>query len=79
MFEWAFASDEAQPDADLSKDEQRSKERWAISRRHYFYQERAKAKCASFHAVSNLIVVGFSSGVFCLYELPDFIMIHTLR
>jgi periodic tryptophan protein 2 len=28
---------------------------------------------------SSLLTVGFSSGIFGLYELPDFNDIHTLR
>lgn len=42
-------------------------------------QNNAKAKCAAYHAESNLLVAGFSNGLFGLYELPDFNMIHTLR
>ena len=34
--------------------------------------------CATFHAASNLLVVGFSSGIFGIWELPDFTNIHTL-
>ena len=53
--------------------------RWRIVQRNYFLQSRAKANCASFHADSNLLIVGFSNGLFGLYELPEFTMIHTLR
>ena len=42
-------------------------------------QNNAKAKCAAYYAESNLLVAGFSNGLFGLYELPDFNMIHTLR
>jgi periodic tryptophan protein 2 len=42
-------------------------------------QNDAKLNCAAFHAPSNLLVVGFSNGLFGLYELPDFNMIHMLR
>jgi periodic tryptophan protein 2 len=42
-------------------------------------QNDAKLNCAAFHAPSNLLVVGFSNGLFGLYELPDFTMIHMLR
>ena len=51
---------------------------WRISQRHYFMQNNAKVKCAAYHAASNLIVAGFSNGIFGLYEMPDFNMIHTL-
>ena len=42
-------------------------------------QKNAKVKCAAYHAESDLLVAGFSNGLFGLYELPDFNMIHTLR
>ena len=41
-------------------------------------QSNAKVKCAAYHSTSNLIVAGFSNGIFGLYEMPDFTMIHTL-
>ena len=53
--------------------------RWRISERHYFMQNNAKVNCVAYHAASNILVAGFSSGLFGLYELPDFNMIHTLR
>ena len=53
--------------------------RWRIVKRDYFLQNNAKVNCATYHAASDLIVVGFSNGIFGLYELPDFNMIHTLR
>ena len=52
---------------------------WRIVERHYFMQKNAKVKCAAYHAESDLLVAGFSNGLFGLYELPDFNMIHTLR
>ena len=47
--------------------------------KHFFMQNNAKMKCAAYHAASNLLVAGFSNGLFGLYELPEFNMIHTLR
>ncbi|KAI5924647.1 WD40-repeat-containing domain protein [Camillea tinctor] len=52
--------------------------RWRIVRRHYFMQGSASVRCASFHPESNLLVAGFSNGIFGLYEMPDFNNIHTL-
>lgn len=34
--------------------------------------------CAELHRATNVLVVGFSNGVFGLYEMPDFNNIHTL-
>lgn len=42
-------------------------------------QNEAKVNCAAFHAPSNLLVVGFSNGLFGLYDLPEFNQIHQLR
>lgn len=53
--------------------------RWRIMQKHFFMQNNAKMKCAAYHAESNLLVTGFSNGLFGLYELPEFNMIHTLR
>ena len=52
--------------------------RWRVVNRHYFMQNHAKTTCATFHASSGLLVVGFSNGIFGLYELPDFNVLHTL-
>ncbi|KAL5499177.1 PWP2 [Sanghuangporus vaninii] len=52
--------------------------RWGISRRNYFNQPGTKVICSTFHSPSNLLVVGFSTGVFGLWEMPGFTNIHTL-
>lgn len=53
--------------------------RWRIVKKDFFMQNDAKVNCAAFHAPSNLLVVGFSNGLFGLYDLPEFNMIHLLR
>lgn len=65
-------------DLDLIEDEEVSSN-WRIVGRHYFMQNNAKVKAVAFHPGSNLLVAGFSNGLFGLYELPEFNMIHTLR
>lgn len=54
--------------------------RFKLMAKHYFNQDHAKVLCTALHPASqvDLLVVGFSSGVFGLYELPDFNNIHTL-
>ncbi|KIY70735.1 WD40 repeat-like protein [Cylindrobasidium torrendii FP15055 ss-10] len=52
--------------------------RWGVSERHYFNQSGTKVVCATFHSRTNLLIVGFSSGVFGLWEMPGFSNIHTL-
>lgn len=50
---------------------------WRITAKNFFYSE-GKVKCVTFHAKSNLLVVGFSHGEFRIYELPDFNLIQQL-
>lgn len=53
--------------------------RWRIIKKEFFQQPHATVNCAAFHGPSNLLVVGFSNGLFGLYELPEFNTIHILR
>ncbi|TFK81754.1 WD40 repeat-like protein [Polyporus arcularius HHB13444] len=52
--------------------------RWGVHKRHYFNQPGTKVVCTTFHRGSSLLVVGFSTGVFGLWEMPAFSNIHTL-
>jgi periodic tryptophan protein 2 len=54
------------------------KARWKIKSRHFFQQEGTDVTCCSFNTDTQLLVVGFSSGLFGLYELPTVSNIHTL-
>ncbi|RYP59918.1 hypothetical protein DL769_008337 [Monosporascus sp. CRB-8-3] len=81
VFDWQYTRhpDAPPPDDDEDmEDADDSDMRWRIVRRHYFMQNNAHVRCASFHPDSNLLVAGFSNGIFGLYEMPDFNMIHTL-
>ena len=74
VFDWQYTGrpdldDDMQDDDDM---------RWRIVKKHYFMQSSATLRCAAFHPESNLLVAGFSNGLFGLYEMPDFNMIHTL-
>ncbi|ORX46795.1 WD40 repeat-like protein [Hesseltinella vesiculosa] len=53
--------------------------RWRVHEKHYFQQGHGvQVKSCQFHPQSNLVVVGFSNGVFGLYEVPSFVNIHSL-
>lgn len=52
--------------------------RWGIQSRHFFNQANTKVACATFHPGTSLLIVGFSSGVFGLWEMPAFTPVHTL-
>ena len=76
LFIWGCSS---KPDGMDGDDIIEADPQWRIHERHYFKQSRARVKSAAYHTQSNLLVVGFSNGIFGLYELPGFNMIHTLR
>jgi periodic tryptophan protein 2 len=52
--------------------------RWGVHKRNYFNQPGTKVVCSTFHPSSNLLVIGFSTGVFGLWEMPAFSNVHTL-
>ncbi|KAF2094397.1 WD40 repeat-like protein [Rhizodiscina lignyota] len=76
VFQWKYLPPhDADPDDEDIEDDQM---RWRIAKRHYFMQAPAHVSCAAYHAPSNLLVAGFSNGVFGIYEMPDFNAIHNL-
>jgi periodic tryptophan protein 2 len=83
VFTWAAKvsetdSDEPVPINDAGLAESIINTRWGICKRNYFNQPGTRVVCTTYHASSNLLVVGFSTGVFGLWELPGFTNIHTL-
>ncbi|KAF6837045.1 periodic tryptophan protein 2 [Colletotrichum musicola] len=78
VFDWQYVGKPVQ-DEDAMVDDEDEDMRWRIVDRHYFMQNNAHLRCATFHPGSNLLVAGFSNGTFGLYEMPDFNMIHTLN
>ncbi|KAJ3936214.1 MAG: WD40 repeat-like protein [Lentinula lateritia] len=61
--------------------------RWGVHRREYFNvpgsnvstsSRPAKVITTTYHASSSLLIVGFSTGIFGLWELPAFTNLHTL-
>ena len=81
VFQWAYLQDPNAPepaDDEMEDIDDDSQMQWRIAERHYFLQNNAKVNCVAYHAETNLLVAGFSNGVFGLYEMPEFNMIHTL-
>lgn len=78
LFRWAYMQ---RPSAEQLNGDVDGEDnmRWRIADRHYFMQNNAYVTCAAYHAASDILVVGFSNGIFGLYELPDFNQIHNLR
>jgi periodic tryptophan protein 2 len=82
LFQWAYIRDPNAPepteDEDMEDLSQDRIARWRIVQRYYFMQNSAKVNCVAYHPGSNLLVAGFSNGIFGLYEMPEFNMIHSL-
>ncbi|KOS18893.1 Periodic tryptophan protein 2 -like protein [Escovopsis weberi] len=83
VFDWKYvkpinrSAEDDRMDEDQDEDDE-SDMRWRIVQKHFFMQGSAHVRCASFHAASNLLVAGFSNGLFGLYEMPDLNNIHKL-
>ncbi|KAF5453210.1 hypothetical protein F2P56_028127 [Juglans regia] len=52
--------------------------KWSLLRKDCFNQAPAKLTACDYHRGLDMMVVGFSNGVFGLYRLPDFVCIHLL-
>ncbi|KAI0289387.1 WD repeat protein [Russula brevipes] len=85
VFVWRAKASDASSDDDHNDDQTSTSRnpsvarvRWGIHQRHYFNQANAKVVCSTFHKPSGLLIVGFSSGVFGLWEMPTFTNVHTL-
>ncbi|TPX10922.1 uncharacterized protein E0L32_008128 [Thyridium curvatum] len=76
VFDWQYVGRPRAEDEMVDEDEDDM--RWRIVNRHYFMQNNTSLRCAAYHPDSNLLVAGFSNGIFGLYEMPEFNMIHTL-
>ncbi|KAE9604591.1 putative transcription factor WD40-like family [Lupinus albus] len=60
------------------EDEYLCRGKWEMLRKDCFTQAPAKATACDFHRGLDMVVVGFSSGVFGLYQMPEFVCIHLL-
>ncbi|MCJ1422755.1 hypothetical protein MMC29_000635 [Sticta canariensis] len=78
LFQWSYCSKSGIDNSSDVLGDEDAIVRWRITQRHFFMQSNAKVNCATYHASTNLFVAGFSNGLFGLYELPAFNMIHTL-
>ena len=51
---------------------------WHLHAKHFFNADNARVNSVAFHDASGMLVVGFSSGMFGVYLMPDFSLVHTL-
>lgn len=54
------------------------KQKWGLLRKDDFSQAPSKVTACDYHRGLDMVVVGFSNGVFGLYQMPDFVCIHLL-
>ncbi|XP_048140002.1 periodic tryptophan protein 2 isoform X2 [Rhodamnia argentea] len=52
--------------------------KWKLLSKDSFMQAPARLTSCDYHCGLDLLVVGFSNGVFGLYQMPDFVCIHLL-
>ncbi|XP_044487276.1 periodic tryptophan protein 2 [Mangifera indica] len=62
--------------SDLGEEEYLHKQKWELLRKDDFPQAPAKLTACDYHRGLDMMVVGFSNGVFGLYQMPDFVCIH---
>jgi len=51
---------------------------WVYQARHYFNQDRTGVVATTYNERSKILAIGFSSGLFGLYEMPSVANIHTM-
>ncbi|XP_039116001.1 periodic tryptophan protein 2-like [Dioscorea cayenensis subsp. rotundata] len=52
--------------------------KWELVKKDFFMQTPAKLTACDYHRELDMVVVGFSNGIFGLYQMPDFVCIHLL-
>jgi len=72
-----YAEDGTEEEVSNDKDKEEYA-KWMLQAKHFFHQDQTDLTCAEFHKESNVLVVGFSTGIFMLYEMPEFVQIHSL-
>lgn len=70
--------DEKDDTLDLEDRFQLHKLKWELIKKDFFMQAPAKLTACDYHRGLDMVVVGFSNGVFRLYQMPDFVCIHLL-
>eukprot|EP00794_Sanderia_malayensis_P007000 gene6999-7785_t len=70
--------EEQEDGQDMSQEETEDKVVWGKKAKHFFFQDNSHLQSVQYHKTTKILVAGFSTGIFMLYELPDFIQIHAL-
>ncbi|CAA0207479.1 unnamed protein product [Arabidopsis thaliana] len=69
---------ESDEEGDDDDEEYMHRGKWVLLRKDGCNQASAKVTACDYHQGLDMVVVGFSNGVFGLYQMPDFICIHLL-
>lgn len=79
LFQWEFTSN-TKEEEEFEKEEEidLSNYSWRITDKKYFYNRPALVSTVTFHSESNILLVGFTSGEFRIYEMPSFNLIQKL-
>lgn len=80
LFQWEFTKNPNLED-DVEEEEEEpdyTKYSWRITDKKYFYNRPALVSSVTFHAETNMLLVGFTSGEFRIYEMPFFNLIQKL-
>lgn len=81
------AGDQSESEASDSEDEQNEEEhivkskrgsKWVLKEREFLWDPHTRVASVDFNKTTNLLVVGFTSGVFGLYEMPGCVNVHRL-
>ncbi|KAH8919469.1 WD40 repeat-like protein [Atractiella rhizophila] len=92
---WQAKREKSSSDSELSDDSEMevdedmgenavARTRWGVKAKHFFPQSPAYVSCVTFHVKSNILVVGYSHGIFSLFDIslasstPTLPVIHTL-
>lgn len=83
LFQWEYTKNPSleESDEEEKEDEEEidlSQYSWRITDKKYFYNRPALVSTVTFHSESNILLVGFTSGEFRIYEMPSFNLIQKL-
>ena len=81
LFQWEFTKNPNLEESENEDDEEEidfTKYSWRITDKKYFYNRPALVSSVTFHAETNMLLVGFTSGEFRIYEMPSFNLIQKL-
>jgi periodic tryptophan protein 2 len=76
VFVWEFVVAERVPNQ--TGEGTRRGSQWTLSKREFLWDPHTEVSSAAFQRSSELLVIGFSNGVYGLYTMPDCSNIHRL-